>query len=95
MKVMRFARSSVACLSAAVLMLVIRGAADWSRGFAVIWYALFGVAVILAVVALVVAGASRDIGSKRRLAIVGLSLPALIAVPLLIWLIVTLAPLAD
>jgi hypothetical protein len=61
----------------------------------VTWYALFGAAVVFAVVAVVVAGASRDIGSKRRLAIVELSLLALIAVPLLIWSIVTLAPLAD
>ena len=33
--------------------------------------------------------------SERRLGIVCLSLPALVAVPLLIWLIVTLAPLAN
>jgi hypothetical protein len=76
-------------------MLVVRGSANWSSAFAVVWYGLFGAAVVLAVAALVVAGLSRGSGAKRRLAIVGLSLPALVAVPLLIWLIVTLAPLAN
>jgi hypothetical protein len=50
---------------------------------------------VLAVAALVVAALSRDVPSRRRLAIVGLSLPALLAVPLLLWAIVTIAPLAD
>lgn len=59
------------------------------------WYGLFGAAVVLAVAALAAAGLSRDVALRRRLAIVGLSLPALLAVPLLIWAVVTLAPLAD
>jgi hypothetical protein len=94
MRVMGVAVSSVACLSAAVLMLVVRGAADWSRTFTVVWYGLFGAAVALALAALVVAVRSRAV-LKRRLAIAGLALPALLAVPLLIWVIVTLVPLAD
>jgi hypothetical protein len=89
------AASSIACLTAAVFVLVVRGAADWSRAFAVVWYGLFGAAVVLAFAALVVAGLSRGVALRRRLAMVGLSLPALLAVPLLIWLILTLAPLAD
>jgi hypothetical protein len=57
----------------------------------VVSYGLFGAAVALALVALVVAGLSRGVARRRRMAMVGLSLP----VPLLIWLVVTLAPLAD
>jgi hypothetical protein len=50
---------------------------------------------VLAVAALAVAAVSREVPPRRRLAIVGLSLPALLAVPLLLWGVVTLAPLAD
>jgi hypothetical protein len=95
MEVVALAVSSLACLVAAVLMLVVRGTANWSRGFAVTWYGLFGGSVVLAIAAVALAALSRRVASERRLTIVVLSLPALIAVPLLIWLIVTLAPLAD
>jgi hypothetical protein len=94
MRVMGIAVSSVVCLSAAVLMLVVRGAADRSRAFTVVWYGLFGAAVVLALAALVVAVRSRAV-LKRRLVIAGLALPALLAVPLPIWVIVSLVPLAD
>src|SRR3954462_13221379 len=70
---MPLARASIACLSAAVLLLVVRGPANWSRAFGLTWYGLFGAAVVLAVAALVVALLSRD-APKRRLVIVGLSL---------------------
>jgi hypothetical protein len=92
---MPVAHASITCLSAAVFILVVRGPANWSRALAMTWYGLFGAAVVLAVAALAVAGLSRDVPSKRRLTIVGLSLPALLAVPLLIWAVATLAPLAD
>jgi len=92
---MRFAIASIACLSAAVLAVAVRGAADWSRSFATTWYALFGAAVLLAVVALVAALVEREASLGRRLAIVSLALPALLAVPALLWVIATLAPLAD
>ena len=95
MEVVVIAVSSLACLVAAVLMLAVRGAANWSRGFAVTWYGLFGASVVLAVAAVAVAALSRQLASERRLTIVVLSLPALVAVPLVILLIVTLAPLAD
>jgi hypothetical protein len=94
-EVVGLALSSLACLAVAVFVLVVRGAADWSRGFAVTWYGLFGGAVVLAIAAVAVAVRSRRVALKRRLTIVGLSLPALVGVPLLIWLIVTLAPLAN
>ena len=89
------ARASIACLTGAGLLLVVRGPANRSTAFAASWYGLFGAAVVLAVAALVVAALSREVPSRRRLAIVGLSLPALLAVPLLLWAILTLAPLAD
>jgi type IV secretory pathway protease TraF len=47
MEVVALAVSSLACLVAAVLMLVVRGTANWSRGFAVTWYGLFGGSVVL------------------------------------------------
>jgi hypothetical protein len=92
---MRLATASIGCLLGAVLLLVARGADNWSRAFAVGWYGLFGAAVALALAALVAAALSRGPGLKRRLTIIGLSLPALLAVPVLLWAIVTLAPLAD
>jgi hypothetical protein len=36
-----------------------------------------------------------DVAARRRLAIAALALPTLLAVPILIWAILTLAPLAD
>jgi hypothetical protein len=92
---MRLAGSSTACLAAALIMVLVRGADDWSQAFAFTWYGLLAIAVVLAVVALAVAGRSRDVAGKRRLAIVGLSLPALLAVPLLVWAVLALAALAD
>jgi hypothetical protein len=92
---MRFATASIVCLSGAVLMLVVRGPDNWSGSFGVVWYGFFGAAVVLGLAALAAGGLSGDVASKRRLAIIGLALPALFAVPLLIWAIVTLAPLAD
>lgn len=94
-EVVGLALSSLARLAVAVLMLIVRGAANWSRGFALTWYGLFGGAVVLASTAVAVPVLSRHVAMKRRLTTVGLSLPALVAVPLLIWLIVTLAPLAN
>ena len=62
-------------------MLVVRGTANWSRGFAVTWYGLFGGAVVLAIAAVAVAVLSRHVVLKRKLTIVGLSLPASWASP--------------
>ena len=80
-EVVGLALSSLACLAVAVLMLVVRGTANWSRGFAVTWYGLFGGAVVLAIAAVAVAVLSRHVVLKRKLTIVGLSLPASWASP--------------
>jgi hypothetical protein len=45
---MRLAAASVVCLTTAILMLVIRGPADWSRPFGLSWYGVFGAAVVFA-----------------------------------------------
>ena len=87
--------ASLACLALAALMLAIRGTANWSRSFAEIWYGTFGAAVVLGLAAVVVAIATRRATRRDRTLTIGLALPALIAVPLLIWLIVTIAPYAD
>jgi hypothetical protein len=92
---MRLAFASVGCLAAAVLLLAVHGGGDWSRALGVIWTGLFGAAVVFAVAALVLAGISRGVAPKRRLAIVGLSLPALLSVPLLVWAALTLTQLMD
>jgi hypothetical protein len=76
-------------------MLIVRGAANWSTAFAATWYGLFGAAVALAIAAAVVAALSRDLAVKPRLAMVVMSLPALLAVPLMLCALVTAASLAD
>jgi hypothetical protein len=91
----RLATASIGLLTTAVLMLVVRGPSDWSSAFGLSWYGLFAAAVGLALAALVAAALSRELALKRRLAIIGLSLPALLAAPVLLWAVVTLAPLAD
>jgi hypothetical protein len=92
---MPLARASIVCLSATVLLLLVRGPSNWSRAFGVTWYGLFLASVVFAVAGLFVALLSRDASLKRRLVIVSLSVPALLAVPALIWAIVTLVPLAN
>jgi hypothetical protein len=76
-------------------MFIVRGPANWSRAFGASWYGLFSAAVAFALAALIAAALSHDLALKRRLAIIGLSLPALLAVPVLAWALVTFVPLAD
>jgi hypothetical protein len=72
-----------------------RGAENWSTSFAFLWYGTFGTAVVLALASVIVAIPMRGVTSSYRLLTIVLALPALIALPLLIWIIVMLAPLAD
>src|SRR5436190_14329948 len=92
---MKFSIASLSCLVAAIVMISIRGGEDWSAAFGVAWYGLFGVAVVLAIVAVGIAVAARGVTGSRRLLIVALAIPALIAVPLLILVISMTAPLAN
>jgi hypothetical protein len=92
---MRLGAVSLICLTLAILMLAVRGAADWSTSFAVTWYGVFGAAVVLAFAAATAAVVARHDAPMRRLAILALALPALVAVPALIWVVATVAPLAD
>ena len=92
---MRLGAASVVCLTAAILMLAVRGSADWSKWFGVTWYAVFGAAVVFAMAAATRAVVAPDVAARRRLTIAALALPAMLAVPILIWAILTLAPLAD
>jgi hypothetical protein len=48
---MRLGVVSVVCLATAILMLVVRGPADWSKSFGLAWYGVFGAAVVFAVAA--------------------------------------------
>jgi hypothetical protein len=90
---MRVAFASTVCLGALLLLLFIRGAADWSDAFAFLWYGLFGLAVLLALIALGMAFQARS--GRERVMIVAMSLPALAAVPVFVVIISTLAPLAN
>jgi hypothetical protein len=91
---MKFSIASVTLFVLASTV-AIRGAANWSQSFAVAWYGVFGVAVLLGLAAVAVAVGSRGSSGKRRAMIVVLALPALIAVPVLIALVIVLAPLAN
>ncbi len=80
---MKFAVASLRLLVLSVVMLAIRGAANWSQSFG------------LAVAAFAVAVGSGGSSVKRPAMIVVLALPALVAEPVLIALIFTLGSLAD
>jgi Kef-type K+ transport system membrane component KefB len=92
---MRFSLASLGCLLTATLVFVARGGSDWSAGFAAAWWTVFVGAVALSLVSIAVTVATRRDTEERRVAIVVLALPALFAVPVLIWSIITLAPLAN
>ena len=92
---MRVALASIACLVTAILMLAARGAADWSPSFAIAWYGVFGISVVLALGAVATAAVGESVGTGRRLKIAALAVPALVAALVLLWLIATVAPLAD
>jgi hypothetical protein len=91
--IVRIATGSISCLGAMLLLLVVRGPADWSDAFAFLWYGLFGLAVLLALIAL--GSCFRVRASRDRWIIIALSLPALVAVPAFALIIAALAPLAD
>jgi hypothetical protein len=59
------------------------------------WYGTFAAAVVLAVVAVTGAVVRRNVSAKQGLAIAALALPALVAVPVLVWTVLTVAPLVD
>jgi hypothetical protein len=82
------ARVSSASIAAIVLLLIIRGASDWSEAFAVFWYGLFALGFFSGLVAVGTALVSRGPG-RRRLLMVALALPALVAVSLFVWLLAT------
>ena len=86
---------SVLLLGLAILMLAVRGAANWSATFALAWYAVFGGAVLSALIALVSAVVHRDTTIGRPLGVIALALPALLAAAAFIALIPTFARLAD
>ena len=92
---MRAGIVSVLLLALAIVMLFAAGLADWSETFALTWNTVFGGAVLSALVALISALVHRDATVERRVAAVTLALPALLALAGLIWLIATLAKLAD
>ena len=92
---MRFSIASLGCLLTATFLFVVSGGSDWSAGFATAWWSLFVGAVALSLVAIAVAVATRRATEARRVAVVVLALPALLAIPVLIWLIISLAPLAN
>jgi hypothetical protein len=86
---------SVLLLGLTIVLLAVRGAANWSATFALTWYAIFGGAVLSALIALVSAVVQRDATIGRRLGAIGLVLPALLAAAAFIALIPTFARLAD
>jgi hypothetical protein len=90
---MRYAAASAACISAVMVLLLVRGASDWSGSFALCWYGLLAAAVILALRGVFAATRSATWG-QRALAI-ALSLPALLAVPVFIWLVFALVRYAN
>jgi hypothetical protein len=93
---MRIAAGSFVCTLLVYLLLLVRGASDWSSAFATLWYGLFGLGVILGLAGLVVAVAAPGVSVRARLGIAALSLPAPTAAVLFVWFVLTVIPqLAD
>jgi hypothetical protein len=86
---------SLLLLGLAFVMLAVRGAANWSATFALTWYGVFGGAVLFALIALVSAVVQQGATIGRRLGVIALALPALLAATVFISLIPTFARLAD
>jgi hypothetical protein len=92
---MRAALASVLCLGAAASMLWAHGSADWSTSFTVAWYGVFSCSIALALGAVTIAAIVESVDTTKRLKIVALAVPALAAALVLLWVIATVAPLAD
>jgi uncharacterized membrane protein len=59
---------------AVLAALGVRGASDWSNSFAVFWFGLWGVALVLAVVGIVEAAVRRSALARQRGLAVALSM---------------------
>jgi hypothetical protein len=84
--------ASIALLATASVLLLVRGPADWSRTFALTWYGIFAVAVVMSAAALMLSLLHRRALARSRLPAVALALPALIAVGILVWFVVVVVP---
>jgi ABC-type antimicrobial peptide transport system permease subunit len=81
---------SFGCTIVVLVMLAVRGSADWSRSFAVTWYGLLVAATAFGLVGVVSALLPRRSAARRAVAL-ALSLPALLtaaAVTLLLIILV-------
>jgi hypothetical protein len=84
---MRLAAGSLACLATAFVLYLIRGPNDWSASFVLLWYGLLGAAATLAAPATAVAFLNRRLPARLRVAIAAIALPALLGVPIALWMI--------
>ena len=92
---MRIAAASAASFVIVVVALRVRGADDWSPAFAIFWFGLLGLAVILGITGLVIAIASTGKRAGERWAIAALSLVAPVAALFFAYVISVLADYAD
>jgi uncharacterized membrane protein YedE/YeeE len=81
------ATMSFGCTIVVLVMLAVRGSADWSRSFAVTWYGLLIAATALGLVGVVSSFLPRRTPARRALA---LSLPALLTAAGVVLLLVIL-----
>ena len=84
--------ASLLLLGAAVAMLLVAGAGDWSVTFAGLWYAVFGTAVALALTSLVRGLVLSSAPLDRRVGAVVLAVPALVAAALFVYFVVVVVP---
>jgi uncharacterized membrane protein YedE/YeeE len=83
------ATMSFGCTIVVLVMLAVRGSADWSRSFAVTWYGLLIAATALGLVGVVSSFLPRRTPARRALAL-ALSLPALLTAAGVVLLLVIL-----
>jgi hypothetical protein len=80
--------AALACMAAALVLLAVHGASDWSESFAAVWYGLLGGALVLGLVGLVGAVRNRMLSPRQRSVALSLSILPLLVVgsfALLIW----------
>jgi hypothetical protein len=71
-------------MSLVLLLLAVRGAEGWSRGFAVLWYGLWGTAVVLSIIGTGAAALGSGLDARTRLVAVGISSVTLVLTLLLV-----------
>jgi choline-glycine betaine transporter len=79
--VLQIACASSACAAGVLLIWFVRGNDSWSNSLGAAWWAVLAAAVVLSMVAI---GLQRRCSAALRTAVIALSLPALVVLPIIV-----------